>query len=219
MQRDGEALGAGLGRPPHDGRVVAAQLGVAGAARGGAIEVLEDERVKGRGAVVAGEGMHVHAEGVLGRRGEAQVAGGAEHHGADVQRAAGAMGRDEGRVQGDGEADAEQEVRVWDGGDADHGGGVLHAGGVFTGAEEEDLVRWRAVRFQAFEGLLAVVESGREAVHAEVGVFDQFGSGPGACLGGVAGFDVAVAEVADGEVEGGPVDVGGGRGWERHGDG
>ena len=73
--------------------------------------------------------------------------------------------------------------------------------------------------FQAFEGLLAVVESGSEAVDAEVGVFDQFGGGPDACLSTVAGFDVAVAEIADCEIEGGPVDVGSGRWWERHNDG
>ena len=102
VQRDGEAFAARLGRPAHDGRVVAAQLGVAGPVRSGAVELFEDEGVDGRGAVVAGKGVDVHAEVVLGRWVQAQMTVGAENHGADVQSAAGAVGRDEGCVEGDG---------------------------------------------------------------------------------------------------------------------
>lgn len=60
-------------------------------------------------------------------------------------------------------------------------------------AEEGDSVAGDVAEgFEALEGLLAVVEAGREAVDADVGRGDEFGFRPAACAVGEVGFDVPV---------------------------
>lgn len=68
-----------------------------------------------------------------------------------------------------------------------------HAGCILGGAENGNAgVGGEAKGFDAFEGLLAVVEDGSHAVDPEVGVGDELGRGPLAGGDAVVGFDVAV---------------------------
>ena len=67
-----------------------------------------------------------------------------------------------------------------------------HSFGILVGAEDGDAVGGGPEGFDAFEGLLAVVDAGGEAVHAEVGVGDKYGGSPFAGLDTVGGFDMAV---------------------------
>ena len=67
-----------------------------------------------------------------------------------------------------------------------------HAGSILRRAEDGDAVIGGPESFNAFVGLLAVVEGGGHAMEAEVGVCDEFGRGPLAGADGVVGFDVAV---------------------------
>ena len=63
---------------------------------------------------------------------------------------------------------------------------------VVGGAENGYGVGGRAKGLHAFVGLLAVVESGRHAVKAQIGVCDEGGRGPLSGFDGVVGFDVSV---------------------------
>lgn len=70
---------------------------------------------------------------------------------------------------------------------------MRHACGVHAWAEHGDGgVVGHAEGFDAFEGLLAVVEGGGHAVDLEVGGFDEGWGGPLLGFGAVVGFDVAV---------------------------
>ena len=95
-------------------------------------------------------------------------------------------------IEGDGGVDGFDEDVLRDLGDGDEVCGVLHAEGVFGGAEDLDCVVWGAEGFEAFIGLLAVVKAGGHAVDAEEGVGDELGGGPLSGLLGVVAFDVAV---------------------------
>ena len=95
-------------------------------------------------------------------------------------------------IPGDGEFYAFQEVLLGDGRDGDVAGGDGEAVGVVFWTEEQDIAVWVTVGFQAFVGLLAVVESRGEAVDLEVGVFDEGGLAPFSSGDGVGGLDVAV---------------------------
>lgn len=81
---------------------------------------------------------------------------------------------------------------------------MLHALGVLVGAEDGDLlVAGKAEGLQPFVGLLPVVEGGRHAVHAQVGVGDELEGRPFARLDRVVGFDVTVdCEVKNAKVSG-----------------
>ena len=82
---------------------------------------------------------------------------------------------------------------------------MLHALRVLVGPEDVyALVGGVAKGFQALVALHAVVEAGRHAVDAEVGVGDELGVGPFPCCLGVGGLDVAVY-FADAEADVGPV--------------
>lgn len=103
------------------------------------------------------------------------------------------VGRDELGVERDGGLDGGQEQVDGHGRDRDEGRRVLEARGVAVGAEDGDAVVARqAEGFEAFVGLLAVVEGGGHAVQADVGVGDEGRGGPDAGVDGVVRFDVAV---------------------------
>ena len=95
-------------------------------------------------------------------------------------------------IKSDGEVHTAQEMRFRYRRDGDEGGGVGHTGRVLRGAEYGDAVGRGAEGFDAFIGLLAVVEAGGHAMEAEVWVGHEDWRGP---LGGgdrVVGFNVAV---------------------------
>ena len=81
---------------------------------------------------------------------------------------------------------------------------MRHAGGVEGGAEDGDAIVRGSEGFDAFVGLLPVVQCGRETVDGEVGRGDEGGSGPSGGVDGVVAFDVPV-HFADFEADGGPV--------------
>ena len=70
---------------------------------------------------------------------------------------------------------------------------MLHALGVHNGTEDVDggIVR-RSERLETLVTLLAVVETRRHAMDAQVGVLDELWRCPLAGLDGIVGFDVAV---------------------------
>lgn len=181
-------------------RIVTADLGAAHALGRRAVEVLEDQRRDRVDAVVDADGQHVHKEGVLVRRAQAQLCGAAEEQRPDVHRGACGVGWDELGVQRDGQVHASREVRLRHGGNADEGRAVLHALRVLVGPEDLDFfVRGRSEGFEPFVALLAVVEARGHAVDAEIGVFDELGGAPLAGADGVGGGDVAIhCEVVSG---------------------
>ena len=190
MQRDAIPLAPRLVAPPQHRRVIATYLGGPRAHRGRAVKILEDQGVDGLRAVVDARGHDEHAERVLLGRREAELGGGAEEEGPDVERGAGGVGRDEGGVEADGELDALEEARGGHGGDGDEGGGMGHAHGVRAGPEDGDAVVGCAEGFDAFVRLLPVVEAGRHAVNGEVGGGDEFWGRPFAGGFGVVGLNV-----------------------------
>lgn len=192
MQRDAKALIARLITVTQYRGVVAANLCAARALGGRAVEVLEDESLHGVDAVVDADREDVDAESVFLRRAEAELGGGAKDERADVHGCAGLEGGHVRGVEGDGGVDGFDEDVLWDLGDGDEVCGVLHAEGVFGGAEDLDGVVGSAEGFEALIGLLAVVEAGGHAVDAEEGVGDEFWGGPLSGLLGVVAFDVAV---------------------------
>lgn len=72
------------------------------------------------------------------------------------------------------------------------GRGVLETGSIAVGTEYGDFVGGGSEGFEAFVGLLTVVEGGGHAVEAEVGVGDELGGRPLSSFGAVMGFYVAV---------------------------
>ena len=101
------------------------------------------------------------------------------------------------RIEADGQPETFEEVLGGNGWDGDERGGVLKAFCVELRTEDGDLVVGSAEGFDALEGLLSVVQSGGEAVNADVGVDDPFGLGPLPGLGREVGFDVAIDCKAD----------------------
>jgi hypothetical protein len=192
VQRDSKALIARLITVTEDRGVVTANLCAAGSLRGGTIKVLKDEGLDGVDAVVDANGEDVDAESVFLRRAEAELGRGSKDERADVHRCARLEGGHVRGVEGDGGVYGFDEDSLWDLGDGDEVRGVLHAEGVFGGAEDLDGVVWGAEGLEALIGLLAVVEAGGHAVDAEEGVGDEFGGGPLSGLLGVVAFDVAV---------------------------
>jgi len=69
---------------------------------------------------------------------------------------------------------------------------VLQTGGVAVRPEDGDFVIGGSEGFEAFVGLLTVVEGRGHAVETEVGVCDEFWRGPLFSFDAVVGFDVAV---------------------------
>ena len=82
------------------------------------------------------------------------------------------------------------------------------SGCVACGAEDGDFVGGRAERFHTFIGLLAVVQRGRHAVDAQIGIRYELRRAPFPSFDAVVGFDVAV----DCEVSGGDGELGKWRG-------
>lgn len=192
MQRNSKALIASLITVTEDRCVVTADLCAARSFRGGAIEVLKNEGLDGVNTVVDADGEDVDAESVFLRRAEAELSGGPKDERADVHRSACLEGGHVRGIQSDGGVDGFDEDSLWDLGDGDEVRGVLHAEGVFGGAEDLDGVVWGAEGLEALICLLAVVEAGGHAVDAEEGVGDEFGGGPLSGLLGVVAFDMAV---------------------------
>ena len=74
-----------------------------------------------------------------------------------------------------------------------------HAGGILRGAEDGDGgIRGEAEGFDAFEGLLPVVEAGSHAVDGEEWGLDELGRAPLTGLDRVMGLDMAI-DLADAE--------------------
>lgn len=69
---------------------------------------------------------------------------------------------------------------------------MLETEGILLGTEDGYFVIWCAEGFEAFVGLLTVVETWGHAVDFEEGVGDEFWGGPYSCFDAVMGFDVAV---------------------------
>lgn len=193
VQGDAEPLRRGARAMPQHRRIVAPDLRGPGALGRGAVKVFQDQGIDGMHAVVDAGRHHKHHKGICVWRGEAQLRGRPEEQGADVHRGAGFMGRDELGVGGDGELDALQEEILRDGGHGDELCGAAEARGVAVGAEDGDLARWVAEGFEAFVGLLAVVEAGGHAVEGEEGGGDKFGGRPcGPRAVGEVAFHMAV---------------------------
>lgn len=67
-----------------------------------------------------------------------------------------------------------------------------HSPGVLAGAKDGKAVVWGAESFDAFVGLLAVVQARRHAVDGKVGRADESWGGPLGGLDAVMGLDMAV---------------------------
>ena len=191
--------------------VVAAALDVAGAHRGRAVVVVDDDGLHGLQAalVVGAHRGDEDDEGVFLRRRDADLRGAPEQQRADVQGAAGAVGRD---VVGVGLDDAPAGVDEHlgrHGRHADALGGVVHALGVLLRAEEDDVAVLLPEGFHAFEGFLPVVQGRGRDVDGDVRGFDELAFVPFAVFPGV--LDVATG-LDVGEAQGGPVEVHGGHG-------
>ena len=76
--------------------------------------------------------------------------------------------------------------------DCDKGGRVSHSFCVGHCAEDSYLVVRCSECFDAFKGLLGIVQGRCHAVDAEVGVLDELGFAPLAGLRVVVGFDMAI---------------------------
>ena len=174
-------------------RIVASNLGTARPVGRGTVKVLQNQRLDGVRAVVDTRGDDEYRKEVLLRRAEAELGRATEDLGTDVQSRARLVRRDELGVQRDSGLDGVDEEVDGRGRDADELGAVLHALGVLVGAEDGDrVVAGKTESLETLVGLLAVVEGGRHAVHADVGVGDEAEGRPFACFDGVGGFDVAV---------------------------
>lgn len=194
MQSDAVSLGTGLVAPAKNGRIVAADLGIAGSLGGGAVKVVQDKSLDGVRAVVDTSRHDKDAEGILFGGGQAQLRAGAVELWANIQRSTRLVRRDKAAVESDGGA-ASLDKHV--DGDMGHGGNVgrvLQAHGVLVGAEngEAAVLAGHAEGLEALVGLLAVVEGGRHAMEAHIGVGDELERRPLASGLGVGRFDVSV---------------------------
>ena len=168
----GIALGVGLDGGLEAHGVVQAGLDVAGAVRCGAV-VVGDAQLDGLEAtlVVGAHRRHEDAEGVLGRGGDADDVAGADHERADVERGAGAKGRNPRGVGLDDLLDGLNEAVLGEGRHLEALGGVEHALGVLVRTEADDVAALGGVGLEALEDLLAVVEDAAALgdVHGVVG--------------------------------------------------
>lgn len=193
VQRDAEALPLRLAAPLQDGRVVAADLGVAGAVGRRAVKLVQDEGLDRVRAVVHARGDDEDAKGVFLGGVQPQLRARPVQLGADVQRGPRLVGRHEAGVEGNGGANRLQEDVDGDLGHGRYFSRVLEARGVSVRAEDGDgLVAGRAEGLEALIGLLAVVEGRRHAVDAHEGVGHEAERRPFARRFGVRGFDVAI---------------------------
>jgi len=174
--------------------------------RRGAVPVVEDDGAHGLEAalVVRAHRHDHHEEGVLLRGRDADLRAGADEERAQVERAAGAVGRHELLVRRDDPVERLDEHLLGHGRhDAPHGRAV-HAPRVLAGAEDDDPARLLAEGLDALEALLPVVEAARADVHRDVRILDEFERAPLAVLPHRA--DVAV-DVREAETETRPVDI------------
>lgn len=193
VQRDAVALGARLVAPAQHGRVVAADLDVAGAVGRRAVKVLEDQALDGVHAVVDARGDHEDAERVLLGRRQAQLRAGAVDLRPDIHGRARLVGGHEARVERHGGLARLHEEVFRHGRHAHDLGRVLHAHGVLVRAEQRNLlVARQAEGLEALVGLLPVVEGRRHAVDADEGVRHILERRPLAGVHRVRRFDVAV---------------------------
>ncbi len=193
MQRDAVPLVPGLVTPPQHGGVVAAHLGAARPVGGGAVEVVQDERLDGVRAVVDARGQDVDAKDVLLRRVQAELGRRAVDLRADVHGGAGGVRGHVFGIEGDCGFDGIDEEVGRDGRDRDELGAVLQAHGVAVRAKDRDgRVARQAESLEALVGLLTVVEGRRHAVDAHVGVGNETEWRPFPRLDRVVRLDVAV---------------------------
>jgi hypothetical protein len=116
----------------------------------------------------------------------------AEDERTDVHQGFTAVWRDPFRISRNSHFDTLKEVLLWDFRYRHIACGDGEAVCVGFWAVEQDVAVWSAVRFEAFVGLLAVVEGRGEAVDFDVGVLDEGGFTPFSGFYCVFGLDVAV---------------------------
>lgn len=193
VKSDVVALIPRLIRPPQNGSVVAAHLGVSGTVGRGPVKVVQDHAAHGVHAVVDASGHDEDAKHVLLGRVQAELGARAVNLGADVHGGAGLVGWDELGVERDGGAAGGDKHVLGDGRHGRHGGRVLHAHRVLVGAEDLDGGVGRGAEgLEALVGLLAVVEGGRHAVDPDKGVAHKLEGRPLARLLGPVRLDMAV---------------------------
>ena len=156
----GEALGLGGLRWDHPGRVVADRLHPARAARGGAVEIIRDlQRDRPEAALEVGPHRgDVDQERVLGCGCHTEDCAAAHQQRPDVERAL-AHGGDPAAVLEHGLADRVEEHLLRDDRHPEALRAVLHATRVPLGPEHDDAAVGCALRLQALEQALAVVEN------------------------------------------------------------
>ena len=192
MQCDPEPLPSCRVTPFHDRCVVASDLGAACAVRGRSVKFFQHQAIERLYTVVGRTWLRVHGECEFRRCGQGEVATAAEDERADIEQGFGGVRGNECRVASYGQLDGFHEMGFGDGGDGDVGRGVREAGGVHGGPEDVDLFVWSAKSFQAFVGLLAVVQGWGEAVDAQIWICDEGRLAPLSGLDMIVGFDVAV---------------------------
>ena len=175
-ERDGEpGLLGELGG--HEGRaVVAGDLVLAHALRGGAVEILDDERGNALQPilVVRADGHDHDEEIVFIGGGDADLRAGADEKRTDVHGAAGFAGRDVVDVVEHDAVDGFEVHFLGDLGVEQLVSGAVHALDVFPGTEDADLSVLAAEGLHAFEAGLAVVETGGRDAHGDGGISSEF---------------------------------------------
>ena len=193
MKGNAVAICFGLVAPPHDGGVVASDLGGPGPRWCGPVEIFQDQGLDRMCAMVHSDRENVDEEGVLLRRTQSQLRRASQQQWPDVHGGGRSMRGYVFSVETDGQMDAlleEIQGHHWD---ADARRAVLHALRILPGSKDVDgAVAGRPKRLESFVALLAVVQARGETVDAQQGILDESGSCPLAGLGGVVGFDVAV---------------------------
>lgn len=119
MQRDGEALLLRLLAVLDDGRIVAANLGVAGAARGRPVEIVENEARHRPHAVVCRRRLRVYGQRTRRGRLQCQLGRGSKDYRSEIEDGRRVAGADEFRVATDSQGDAAEEDVFGDCGQAD----------------------------------------------------------------------------------------------------
>ncbi|MCY1177779.1 hypothetical protein D9M73_181030 [compost metagenome] len=170
----GEVGFLGLGAGHQAGGIVATDLGGTGALWRGAVVAGNLEVVRGQATLEVGADRDAEdREDELGGGTHADVVTHADHERAQVQRAAGAVRRNETLVGADHGLAGFDELLGVDLRHQQTGATALHAQGVLVRAEQVDRAVLATVGLQAFEALLAVVQGRGAFTDVQYVVFGQ----------------------------------------------
>ncbi|MNF85801.1 hypothetical protein D3C84_682120 [compost metagenome] len=174
----GEVGFLGLGAGHQAGGIVATDLGGTGALWRGAVVAGDLEVVRGQAALEVGADRDAEdREDELGGGTHADVVTHADHERAQVQRAAGAVRRNETLVGTDHCLAGFDELLGFHLRHQQAGAAALHAQGVLVRAEQVDRAVLATIGLHAFEALLAIVKGSGAFADVQHIVFGQ-----GACV-------------------------------------